>query len=235
MIRQILIAEQDTQFIRTLGIREQYRDHYWQRQNPIYDDRLLWRAQTFRHMVHLLPSQSILELGTGKGFFTRHLLHVSRGENPITSITFSSDHPRPEGLPSSVEYFSTSSIPGALAGKRFDFVIAIDLLDKSNCAWFLQNIYEFLKPGGQVIFYESNPWNLVLRLRRLISRYFGRRDPRQLLSRLDLYELISEVGFIRVFAVYNDFVYARLTPSLLWLLRNFSILLENTPVLRTLA
>jgi hypothetical protein len=40
---------------------------------------------------------------------------------------------------------------------------------------------------------------------------FSERDPRSLLSRLQLYELMSEVSFIHVFAVFNDFVYAPLT------------------------
>jgi dolichol-phosphate mannosyltransferase len=221
--------------IETLGIRERYRDQYWQRRDPICDDRLMWRAQAFRHMVHLLPNQTVLELGAGQGLFSRQLLRVSRGENPITAVTFSSDAHRPEGLLSSVEFLSTSSLPGVLANRRFDFVIAMDLLDRRNCAWFLQNVYQLLKPGGQVVFYESNPWNVVLRLRQSISRFFGRKDPRRLLSRPYLYELISEVGFIRVFAVYNDFVYAPLTRSLVWLLRNLSILLENAPGIQTLA
>ncbi len=222
-------------FIQTLGIREEYRDQYWQRRDPIYEDRLLWRAQTFRHMVHLLPNQNVLELGAGQCLFTRQLVRVSRGENPITSVTFSSDNSRPEALPSSVEFINAPSFADALNGRHFDFIVAMDLLDKSNCAWFLQNVYELLNPGGQVIFYESNPWNVVLRFRRLVSRFLGQKDPRKLLSRPDLYELISEVGFIRMFAVYNDFVYSPLTPSLVWLLRNLSILLENAPVLRTLA
>jgi glycosyltransferase involved in cell wall biosynthesis len=38
-----------------------------------------------------------------------------------------------------------------------------------------------------------------------------------------------------VFAVYNDFVYAPLTRHLIWLLRNLSIILENTPGIQTLA
>ena len=230
-----MITQQNTQSTKLLGSREQYRDQYWQERDPIANDRLLWRAQTFRHMVHLLPNQTILELGCGQGLFTRQLLHVSRGENPITSVTFSSDNLRPEGLPSSVEFLNASSFPEALAGRRFDFVVAMELLDKRNCAWVLQNVYELLKPGGQVIFYESNPWNLVYRLRRSISQYFRQKDPRQLLSRPELYELISEVGFIRVFAVYNDFVYAPLTRSLVWFLRNLSILLENAPGIQTLA
>ena len=52
------------------------------------------------------------------------------------------------------------------------------------------------------------------------------------MSRPTLYELLSEIGFIRVFAVYNDFVYWPLTRRLSWLLRNLSILLENAPAIR---
>ncbi len=235
MSKQVLIAEEVSPFIKTLGIREQYRDQYWQKRDPICEDRLLWRAQTFRHMVHLLPNQSILELGSGQGLFTRQLLRVSRGENPITLVTFNSNNPRPEDLPSSVEFLNVSSLPGPLTGRRFDFIVVMELLDKRNCAWLLQNVYELLNPGGQVIFYESNPWNIVYKLRRSISQWFGKNDPRRLLSRPELYELISEVGFIKVFAIYNDFVYAPLTRPLVWLLRNLSILLENTPGIQTLA
>jgi cellulose synthase/poly-beta-1,6-N-acetylglucosamine synthase-like glycosyltransferase len=46
---------------------------------------------------------------------------------------------------------------------------------------------------------------------------------------------MSEVGFIRIFAVFNDFVFAPLSPRLIWLLRNLSIILENAPGIRTLA
>jgi glycosyltransferase involved in cell wall biosynthesis len=99
----------------------------------------------------------------------------------------------------------------------------------------LQNVYNFLNPGGEVLFYESNPWNIVLKLRRSLSRLGGRRDPRSLLNRLQLYELMSEVGFIRVFAVFNDFVYAPLTRRLVWFLRNVSIVMENAPTVQTLA
>ena len=221
-------------FIETLARREQLRDHYLRERDPIAEDRMLWRAQTFRHMVHLLPGQSILELGCGDGIFTRQLLRVSRNENPITAVTFASET-RPIQLPPEVTFLTASSLPGPLEGKRFDFVVAMDLLDRLNCGSTLQNVYKLLNPGGEVLFYESNPWNVVLKLRRSIAELFGRQDPRSLLSRSQLYELISQVGFIRVFAVFNDFVYSPLTQRLAWLLRNLSIILENAPTIQTLA
>jgi hypothetical protein len=66
-------------------------------------------------------------------------------------------------------------------------------------------------------------------------RLAGKRDPRNLINRPCLYELLSELGFVRIYAVFNDFVFAPLTRPLIWFLRNLSILLENAPIVRTLA
>ncbi|MDQ3623217.1 MAG: glycosyltransferase [Verrucomicrobiota bacterium] len=222
-------------FVKTLAARERYRDEYWKRRDPILNDRMLWRAQTFRHVVHLLPQQTILEIGCGEGIFTRRLAEIARGECPITAVTFRPDAVRPERLPEPVNFLRLSSLPGELGESRFQFIIAHDMLDQRNSAWLMQRLYEVLLPGGEVLFYESNPWNIVLRLRRFLAGLFGEDDPRLLLSRAQMYELLSEVGFTRLFAVFNDFVYAPLTRHLAWTLRNLSIVLENAPGLRTLA
>src|SRR5436309_7688936 len=214
---------------------ERYREWYLKNRDPISEDRMLWRAQTFRHLVHLLPGQTILELGCGTGVFTRRLASVSRGENPITAVTFADGTSRPAELPTDIEFLHASSISESLRDKHYDFVVAMDLLDRRNCTSFLRTVYGMLKPGGQVVFYQSNPWNVVLKLRRMLSNFRKRQDPRSLLSRTQLYELMSDVGFIRAFSVYNDFVYAPLTLQLIWLLRNLSIIFENTPGLQRLA
>ncbi|UFH53190.1 bifunctional class I SAM-dependent methyltransferase/glycosyltransferase family 2 protein [Spirosoma sp. KNUC1025] len=228
------ISDQNLADTKVLGQREKFRDQYWQKRDPILKDRLLWRAQTLRHMVHLVPGQTILELGCGKGLFTKRLHQVSRGENPITAVTFNDD-PRPADLPEGVEYIVSTSVPGELSEKKFDYIVAMDLLDKRNCAWMLQNVHQLLNPGGQILFFETNPWNIVLKFRQLLKNLAGKRDPRDLLNRSELYELISEIGFIRIFAICTDFVYAPLSRRLAWLLRNLSILLENAYGFRTLA
>jgi dolichol-phosphate mannosyltransferase len=214
---------------------EHYREWYLKNRDPISEDRMLWRAQTFRHLVHLLPGQTILELGCGSGVFTRRLAFVSRGENPITAVTFAEGTGRPAQLPMNIEFLHGSSLSESLRDRHYDFVVAMDLLDRRNCTSLLQTVYRILKPGGQVVFYQSNPWNVVLKVRQMLSNFRKRRDPRSLLSRTQLYELMSEVGFIRLFSVYNDFVYAPLTRQLIWLLRNLSIIFENMPGVQTLA
>ncbi|MGA8595875.1 MAG: glycosyltransferase, partial [Bryobacteraceae bacterium] len=196
---------------------------------------MLWRAQTFRHIMHVLPGQSILEIGCGEGAFTRQVAMVTRYECPVTAITFDTHARRPVGLPSVVEFLPCQSLPGVLEGRHFDFIIAHDMLDRRNAALFLGHVFALLAPGGRTLFYESNPWNIIRRFRQGIGYVLGRPDPRLLLNRPEMYELLSDLGFIRIFAAFNDFVYGPLTPKLIWLLRNLSIIFENTPGLRTLA
>jgi len=227
--------KKESSLVSTLALREQYRDGYWRKNDPIVDDRLLWRAQTFRHTVHLLPGQTILELGCGELRLTQALLHVSRGENPITAVTFQSSAPDSAGIDGEVELLRLSELPGPLAGRRFDCIVAMDLLDRGSSSELLQIVHDLLAPGGEMVFYESNPWNPMHKLRGMFLRLAGKRDPRNLINRPCLYELLSELGFVRVYAVFNDFVFAPLTRPLIWFLRNLSILLENAPVVRRLA
>jgi SAM-dependent methyltransferase len=229
------MIEADPELIETLIRRERFRDEYRKRRDPIADDRLMWRSQIFRHLTHLLPGQSILELGCGDGAFTRQLARISRGENPITVVSFQDNVPPPR-LPPNVEYLAGANQIQTLSGRSFDLIVGLDLLDGRVSASLLQWAHERLVPGGEVIFFESNPWNVMLRARRRIQTLFSKsRDPRVLLSRRELYELMSEIGFIRIFAVYSDFVYAPLSARTAWLLRNLSIVLENAPFMRTLA
>src|SRR6266545_5548528 len=106
--------KKDNSFIESLELRERLRDAYLRDRDPIGKDRMLWRAQTFRHMVHLLPGQTILELGCGDGHFTRALHRVSNGENPITTVSFVANISRPEKISDSIEYVSGDSFPESL-------------------------------------------------------------------------------------------------------------------------
>jgi dolichol-phosphate mannosyltransferase len=230
-----LASRTNSFLISNLALRERHRDEYWRKNDPILEDRLLWRAQTFRHTVHLLPGQTILELGCAELRFTRALLRVSRGENSITAVTFQEQLENFGLIHPKVELLRLSQLPGPLKDRRFDCIVAMDLLDRDTSSELLAIAHELLAAGGEIVFYESNPWNPMYKLRDLLLRLVGRRDPRNLISRPRLYELLSEIGFVRVYAVFNDFVFAPLTRPLIWFLRNASILLENAPLVQTMA
>src|SRR6266566_6416134 len=162
--------KQDAAFHSALAVRERYRDDYWRKHDPIAADRLLWRAQAFRHIVHLLPGQTILELGCGEGLFAHALLRVSRGENPITAVTFQKGAQVSSGVGEEVELLATSDLLRSLAGRHFDYVVAMDLLDRSCASQLLAIVHALLAPGGEMD--QSFLWNGRL---FIASRARGRR------------------------------------------------------------
>ena len=224
-----------------VAARERIAARYWARTDPIREQRSFWRAQTVRHMLHLLPGEEILELASGSGGLTRMLARVTRGECPITAATFADAPARDADWPADwpdVERVGLASFPGPLAGRAFDHVVATNLLDLKYGPALLREVMGLLRPGGRLVFFETNPWNPVFRLRRALARalpLLRHGDERALLDQVQLYELFSELGFIRVVAICYDFLYSPLPKPLMMLGRNLSLVLENTPGLRRLA
>jgi dolichol-phosphate mannosyltransferase len=228
--------------IDAVAVRERATDHYWERRDPLRTLRIKWRAQTApaRHMFHLLPGEHILELGCGSGHLTKALARVMRHECPITAATFcySADDPMLKDMPPGVEVVSLNDLPGALRGRTFDYVVANNLLDLSNASCILREVQNLLKPGGRLLFFETNPWNPIFQLRRLVSRFlpFLRRgDERALPNQVKLYELMSELGFVRVATTCYDFLYPPIPLWLMLIARNLTLVLENTPLVRNMA
>ena len=67
---------------------EYSREEYWLRYPATSPAKLRWRAIAVRHCLHILPGESIMELGAGSGLWTAHLTDVLRGQNPITAAVF---------------------------------------------------------------------------------------------------------------------------------------------------
>jgi SAM-dependent methyltransferase len=223
-----------------IAARERASDSYFFRTDPIKDLRLWWRAQTVRHTFHLLPGETILEIGCGSGGLTRTLVQATRGQCPITAATFgfSPDGKSLGSLGPAVEVIRLHDFPGALHGRTFDYVVANNLLDLRNAAPVLRAVQQLLRPGGRLLFFETNPWNPVFRLRRLLSRWLPwlrRADERSLPNKVQLYEILSELGYTRITASCYDFLYKPIPRWLMLIARNLSLVLENTPGVRLLA
>src|SRR5262249_28731653 len=151
---------------------------------------------------------------------TRALVRLTRGECPITAATFcfSPDSDAFRSLDPKVEIIRLNDFPGDLRGRTFDYVVATNLLDLSNAASIFRDVQHLLRPGGRLLFFEANPWNPMFRLRRVVSRwlpFLRRGDERVLPNQVQLYELISELGFVRIAATCYDFLYPPIPRSLM--------------------
>src|SRR3954453_4071814 len=112
-----------------LPAMERSRAAYWRRYPATSPVKLRWRALTVRHCFHVLPGESILELGAGSGLWTEHLATTLRGENPLTAAVFNQElaaQAEARGLPNTsvVCLDRVAELPEA----SFDYIVGTAIL-----------------------------------------------------------------------------------------------------------
>jgi SAM-dependent methyltransferase len=226
-----------------LSKQEKQRTVYWNTRDTFVDLRMEWRASMMRHLFHILPGQRILEIGAGNGKFAQALVKVTRNECKITMAVFSREYEkeiREKILNDNIEVIFLDSFPGVLAGEKFDYIIANHLLAYKFRDLFLSSVKSLLRPGGGLLLFEPNPWNPYLRLRRPLQKilpFLRSADDSEPLSldRLQVFSILSELGYIQINALPHDFLYPPVPKFLLWPVKNLSIVMENFPYLRNFA
>lgn len=226
----------------TLKEQERFRARYWKENDYFLPERLEWRARMARHLFHLFPDDSILEIGCSKGLWSRKISKSNGHANKICAATFdTSDHEQMlQGeTPKNIEPVLLEAFPGTLAGRKFDYIVGWNILTDDNCGLLLLEVKKLLKPGGKLLFFDVNPWNPYYIVRRFLSRAVSfvskKRDEGDSLDRIDLFTILSEVGYTGVKILPYDFVYPPIPRFLLWPVQNLSLILENFPFLRNFA
>ncbi len=208
---------------------ELQREQRWKQGGEATELKLHWRAAAIQHMLHLVPGESILELGAGSGLLTKQLNSVLHGENPITSIVFSQEllgRAAQRSLPG-VRLLAGDSLNSVPAG-HFDYVIGAGMLWHRDFAECQRWIYSALRPGGHMLFFEP-------------SFYWPSRLFNELRSRADdfknhplefglVMKVFGDTGFEDINLTPHDIVSSRLGKNLMAHLQAKAILLEHMPV-----
>lgn len=190
---------------------ERSREAYWRRYPSTSPLKLKWRAATVRHCFHVLPGESILEVGAGSGLWTAHLAAVLKGENPITAVVFNETflgEAANRRLPNT-EFVHASALAD-LPAESFDYIVGTAILCHDRYDENLAALFRLLKPGGQLLFFEANYWNPQVFLKNNIpalGAWTG--DPRCLrgMRKYQLMKVASHRGFTHVEIVPYDIIH----------------------------
>jgi dolichol-phosphate mannosyltransferase len=211
---------------------EQSREAYWRKHPGTSPYKLRWRALTVRHSFHVLPGESILELGAGSGLWTKHLSTVLRGENPITAAVFNDEFVEPpEDIPNAT-FVRISSLEKDLPAESFDYVVGTAILCHDQFQQNLAVLYRLLKPGGQLLFFESNYWNPQVFVKnhvRTIGRWSGEAPCQVGMRRYSLMKAASHQGFTNLEIIPYDIIHAGTPRFMVPMLQSIAFVLEHTP------
>ena len=227
--------------IELLKKQECLREEYWRNVDYFLPVRLKWRAQMVRHFFHLFPENSILEVGSGSCQWAREISEANGNRNPICAAILNENfynESRQGSFSENIEQIHLDKFPGKLSGRRFDFIVGYQLLTDENAGVLILKLKKFLKPGGQVLFFDPNPWNPYYRMRKLVSKLFffaKHSEKNESLNRVDLFSLFSEAGYIKIKILPYDFLFPPIPKMLLWPMQNLSLILENFPYVRNFA
>ena len=227
--------------IELLKRQERLREDYWKNVDYFLPVRLKWRAQMVRHLFHLLPENSLLDLGSGSCQWTREISAANGNRNPICAAIFNKEmyeKNQHSSFPKNIERIHLDNFSEKLSERRFDFIVGYQLLTDENAGMLFSELKGLLKPGGQILLFDPNPWNPYQKVKRLFSKlffFFKRAKNFQNFNRFDLSSLLSEIGYIKIKILPYDFLFPPLPKILLWPMQNLSLILENFPYVRNFA
>ena len=139
----------------TLQELEVHREERWKRGGKAAELKLHWRAVVIQHMLHIVPGETILELGAGSGLLTQQIESLLNGENSHTSVVVFSPELLGQAAQRSLPcvHLLSGDFLNALPSAQFDYVIGSGMLWHSGFMDCLRWIFNRLKPGGLMLFF----------------------------------------------------------------------------------
>jgi SAM-dependent methyltransferase len=217
-----------------LAEMERGRERYWLRYPSTSPFKLRTRAIAVRHCFHVLPGETILELGAGSGLWTEHLATVLRGENPIVAAVFG-DEFAAEGSARKLPNVTFQKVTALadLPAESFDYVVGTAILCHDEYPLNMRAILRLLKPGGQILFFEANYWNPQAIVKSLLpARWAGQSSCQVSMRKYNLMRIASREGFVDIDVIPYDIIHP-LTPRFaIPLVRSLAFAIEHAPLLK---
>ncbi|MCB9767187.1 MAG: methyltransferase domain-containing protein [Candidatus Omnitrophica bacterium] len=211
-------------------------EFYWGWGTPAGKERLRRRAEMLTEYGELGPGKRVLELGCGKGLYTKELV---KSAATIAAIDISWD------LLKAAEKISEK--PGYLVGdghglpfadNTFDSVVGVSVLHHLEVEEVIVESTRVLKPGGRFVFSEPNMLNPQIAVQKnipWIKRMLGDSPDETAFRKGPLKSLLEQVGLEVIEITPFDFLHPWVPKPLIGLVDKTGRLIEKIPALREIA
>ena len=220
-----------------LAAMEKTREAYWLAYPGTSPIKLRWRALNVRHAFHVLPGESILEIGAGSGLWTSHLSSVLRGQNPITAAYFNDEFASRQGKIPNARFVKVNDLDRDLPAESFDYIVGTTILCHDAYDYNLRALRRLLKPGGQILFFEPNFWNPQVAVKNSVSwigRKAGHADCQIGMRKWELMKIASQQGFTEIDIRPYDIIHPLIPRAMVHAVQSSAFVMEHAPLLREL-
>lgn len=211
-------------------------EFYWGWGTPAGKERLRRRAEMLTEFGDLRPGRRILELGCGKGLYTREL---TQSGAHIAAIDISWELLKAAGnLSEKPDYLVGDGHRLPFADNTFDSVVGVSVLHHLEVSIILAESTRVLKPGGRFVFSEPNMLNPQIAIQKNIpwvKALLGDSPDETAFRKGPLRDQLLSVGLSEVEITPFDFLHPWVPKPLIGIVDAAGRIVEKIPWLREIA
>jgi SAM-dependent methyltransferase len=211
-------------------------EFYWGWGTPAGRERLRRRAEYLIEYGNLKPGEVALELGCGKGLYTRELDKSGATIAPI-DISWDLLHAaKASGSHAGYHVGDAHRMP--FRNETFDAIVGVSVLHHMELAPVLAECRRVLKPGGRFVFSEPNMRNPQIFFQKnipFIKRMLGDSPDETAFTKSGVRKELEESGYRVVSVTPFDFLHPWVPRALIGIVDATGRGIEKIPLLKEIA
>jgi len=208
----------------------------WNWESPAGKKR--WQRRVKMLTAHLKPSDKVLELGCGTGYFTKEIVKTGAW---VTAIDISPEllHIAQEEIKEeNASFILENAYEMSFEANSFDSIVGSSVLHHLEIDKAISEMFRVLKPGGTMYFTEPNMMNPQIALQKnipVLKRKLGDSPDETAFFRWSLLKLLKNTGFVDITIKPFDFLHPAIPSALIPFVSSVGETIEKLPVLKEIA